>query len=133
MRCLVLMSSGLAAACALSACGGGSSAPTSPGSSTSTALTITITRDNGAQSFSPNPASAGARLVVFRNNDSVVHRVILNDGTLDTGDIAPGATSRELMMPGTGTNYHCTIHPGMIGSVNPATGGPPPPCQGAYC
>ncbi len=138
MRSLVWKFSIGAATLALWSCGGGgssSSTPTSPAppSTNSSAITISITRQNGAQSFNPNPASAGGEPVVFKNNDSIVHRVILNDGSLDTGDIAPGATSRELMMPGVGTNYHCTIHPSMVGSVSPATGGAPPPCQGAYC
>src|SRR5687768_18140541 len=70
-----------------SSCGGGSS-PTTP--SAPNVVTITITRQNGAQSFSPNPASAGGQMVVFRNADSILHRVQLNDGSLDTGNIAPG-------------------------------------------
>jgi plastocyanin len=111
-------------------CGGGNSSPSSP--STDNVLTITITRQNGAQSFSPNPASAGGEMVVFRNADSIVHRVQLNDGSIDTGNIAPGGTSAAVLMPGSGTNYHCTIHPDMIGAVSGTTG-PPPACQGPYC
>jgi plastocyanin len=136
MRSVLLKGSVGAAALALCwSCGGGYSAPTptTPSPSDSNAITISVVRQNGAQSFSPNPASAGGQVVVFKNNDSIVHRVILNDGTLDTGDIAPGATSRALTMPSAGTNYHCTIHPSMVGSVSPAAGGAPPPCEGAYC
>jgi len=140
MRSLLVKFSVGAAVLALWSCGGGGSSPTStsptspsPSSSNSNAITIGITSQNGARSFSPSPATAGGQLVVFKNNDSIVHRVMLNDGSLDTGDIAPGATSRELMMPGDGTNYHCTIHPAMVGSVSPNSGGAPPPCQGAYC
>jgi plastocyanin len=90
-------------------------------------------RQNGAQSFSPNPASAGGRRVVFRNADSIAHRVRLNDLSIDTGDLAPGATSPAFEMPTTGTNYHCSHHPDMIGAVNGAGGNGPPPCEGAYC
>ena len=72
-------------------------------------------------------------MVVFRNADTIVHRVALNDGPVDTGDIAPGATSGAVQMPGGGTNYHCSIQPDMIGSVNPASGGPPLACTGLYC
>jgi hypothetical protein len=56
----------------------------------------------------------------------------MNDGSLDTGDIAPGQTSAAVMMTNNGGNYHCTIHPAMIGSIK-ASSGAPPPCQGAYC
>jgi len=114
---------------ALSGCG--SNSPMTP--SPTTTPTITIVGRNGAQAFSPNPASFGGQPVVFKNNDSASHRIILNDGSVDTGDIAPGATSRAVTMPASGTNYHCSIHPGMIGSVTAATGGPPPPCTGSYC
>jgi plastocyanin len=127
----------IAAAAALTAAcgggGGGSSTPTGPSTPAPSTVTITITSDNGALSFSPNPASAGGQLVVFRNADSVVHRVVLNDGSIDTGDIAPGSTSRSVMMPAAGTNYHCSLHPGMIGAVSPSTGGAPPECTGPYC
>src|SRR5207253_3083388 len=69
----------------MSACGGGgggTSTPTSP----SNAMTITILRQIGAQSFSPNPALAGGQMVVFKNTDSITHRVTLNDANVDTGD-----------------------------------------------
>jgi plastocyanin len=88
---------------------------------------------NGTQAFSPNPAEFGGQMVVFRNTHSVTHRVVLNDGTIDTGDIPPGGTSSPARMPEAGTNYHCSLHPGMIGAVGSAGGGDTPPCQGAYC
>ena len=125
MRVLAAAAAGLI----LSACGGGGSTPSGP---TPGAMTITITRQNGAQSFSPNPASAGGQAVVFRNADSIVHRVRLNDGSIDTGDIAPGATSAQVEMPAQGTNYHCSVHPDMIGAVSGSSGAPPP-CEGPYC
>jgi plastocyanin len=117
-------------------CGGGDSyAPSSPSASPpppATSATIMIVGRNGAQAFSPNPASFGGQMVVFRNNDSIPHRVVLNDGSVDTGDIAPGATSRAVAIPGSGTNYHCSLHPGMIGAVS-SQAGPPPACTGIYC
>ena len=119
---------GFAAAFGCGSSGSPATAP-SPGSSP----TITIVGQNGAQAFTPNPASFGGQQVVFKNNSSVAHRIILNDGSVDTGDIAPGATSRAVTMPGVGTNYHCSIHLGMIGGVSAAAGAPPPPCTGDYC
>ncbi len=109
--------------------GGGSDTPVGP---SPTAVTISIVGGRGAQSFAPNPASAGGQMVVFRNNDAVIHRVRLNDGAIDTGNIPPGGTSTPLMMPAAGTNYHCSLHPTMVGAVNSATG-PPPACEGPYC
>jgi plastocyanin len=120
----------------VNACGGGSgSTPAAPSASGGggNPVTVTITRQAGTQSFSPNPASAGGQMVVFRNADSIVHRVRLNDGSFDTGDIAPGATSRALQMPPAGTNYHCPLHPDMVGAVSASSGAPPPACEGPYC
>ena len=130
MRVLAAAAALLAAGLVTSSCGGGGSSPTGP--SAPDTLTITITRQNGEQSFSPNPAAAGGRLVVFRNADSIVHRVRLNDGTIDTGNISPGATSAVVEMPADGTNYHCELHPDMIGAVS-GTSGQPPDCIGIYC
>lgn len=127
MRSLV---TGAAVVVALASCGGGSPTPSGPGPTGP--MTITILGERGVQSFSPNPALAAGQTVVFRNNDSVVHRVRLNDLSIDTGDIAPGATSRQVVMPVTGTNYHCFLHPAMIGAVGSA-GAEPPPCTGLYC
>ena len=74
----------------LSGAAAGSSTPSSPSTPvTPTTATITIVGQNGTQAFSPNPASLGGRMVVFRNTDSIVHRVVLNDSTVDTGEIAP--------------------------------------------
>jgi plastocyanin len=126
-----------AATCAVAVCscggGGGSPNPAGPAPPGAAAITIAINGQNGSTAFSPNPASAGGQAVVFKNNDTVTHRIVLNDGSIDLGDVAPGATSKSATMPGNGTNYHCAIHPGMIGSVSAASGGAPPPCEGVYC
>ncbi len=111
-------------------CGGGSGSPSSP--SPAGPVTINIVGERGASSFSPNPAQAAGEMVVFRNTDTVVHRVRLNDVSLDTGDIAPGATSAPVRMPASGTNYHCALHTTMIGAVS-AAGSAPPRCTGEYC
>jgi plastocyanin len=136
VRAKAACAAALAAAVAVASCGGGSDGSatvTSPTPPSQTLPTITVVRDAGTQSFSPNPAAVGGQTIVFRNTDAVVHRIVLNDGSVDTGDIAPGATSRAVLMPAAGTNYHCSLHPTMIGAVNPAAGGAPPPCVGLYC
>jgi plastocyanin len=124
-------------AIATSNCGGSDSgspmAPTPPTGGPQ-AITIGIAGDRGAQSFTPNPATAAqGQSLVFRNNDSVVHRIVFNDNSFDSGNINPGAGSDARAMPSNGANYHCSIHPGMVGSISGATGQPPPPCTGEYC
>jgi len=135
----------LAAAIAAASCGGGGGGgstaptPTSPspapggGGNGSGAITITITGQNGTSAFNPNPASVAAgQSVVFKNNDTVVHHIMLDDGTGQTADINPGATSTTLSI-GSNLSYHCTIHPGMVGGFNGSTGEPPPDCTYQYC
>lgn len=113
--------------------GGGTPTGPSPGPGPS-AVMVTILGERGNQSFSPNPATASSgQMVAWRNNDSVIHRVRFNDGSLDTQDILPGQTSTPRAMPTDGANYHCPLHPGMIGSFN-APGAPPPECDDPlYC
>lgn len=117
----------LALAVTLAACGSNSASPTSPspspspspGPGTQADVMITITGQNGNQSFSPNPASVTAgQTVAWTNADSVVHDVTANDGSFTTGNIAPGATSSPIMIDTSGTiTYHCSIHPSMVGSL----------------
>ena len=110
---------------------GNPSAPTPPSTSGAGVVTINVVAINGAQSFSPNPASVPAgQMVVWHNVDTVTHHVVLNDGSVDTGNLAPGSSSAPMTI--SGGQYHCTIHPVMIGSVNQDQASPPP-CQGAYC
>ncbi len=117
-------------------CGGSDGGSNNPGGPSPApnpnTVTIAVVGERGNQSFVPNPATAAGRMVVFHNQDDEVHRVRLNDGTVDTGDIAPGAMSAPVMMPASGSNYHCTLHPSMVGAIN-AAGTAPPPCTGPYC
>ena len=103
------------------ACGGyGSSSPRAPTASSDPpagAIIIDVIGINGAQSFLPNPATLPAgRMVVWHNVAAVTHRVMFNDGELDTGNMAPGAFSAamSIVVPG---RYHCSIHPSMVGAI----------------
>ena len=136
----------LAAALCAAGCGGGgatagANSPTAPtpggsgGTPTSTTVTITITGQNGRLAFNPNPATVTAgQLVVFKNNDVVAHHIMLDDGSIQTADIAPGATSAAVAMGTSGSStYHCSIHPGMVGGFNGTEAEPPPNCSQQYC
>ncbi len=133
MRSVLVAGHGaLAVALTLTACGGSSGSPTAP---TSNTTTISIAGERGSQSFSPNPASAGGRMVMWRNDDGVTHHIVANDGSsFDTGNIAPGAISAMVQMPQFGLNYHCSIHPTtMFGAIGGGGGTAPPACEGLYC
>ena len=105
----------------VAACGGGYGASSPSGPSTtpprSGAVTIDVVRENGSQSFSPNPATIPAgQMVVWHNVDSTTHRVVLNAGALDTGNLGPGAFSQPMTLAAPGA-YHCSIHPDMVGTL----------------
>src|SRR6476660_6226841 len=90
-------------------------------------VTINVVAINGAQSFSPNPATLPAgQMVVWHNVNNTTHRVVLNDRSVDTGDLTPGMSSQPVAIGAAGGAYHCSIHPGMIGSINQDTSTPPP-------
>jgi len=113
---------------------GNSGNPTTPTPGMPGIVTINVVAINGAQSFSPNPATLPAgQMVVWHNVDSTTHRVVLNDRSVDTGNLAPGASSQPMSIAAAGGQYHCSIHPVMVGSVNQDTSNVPVPCQGAYC
>jgi plastocyanin len=81
-------------------------------------VTINVVAINGAQSFSPNPATLPVgQMVVWHNIDNVTHRVVLNNGSLDTGDLVPGASSQPMAVNTGSGPYHCSIHPSMVGSI----------------
>jgi plastocyanin len=109
----------VASGCSDYANSGGPVAPTPTPTQTPSngIVTINIVRDNGAQSFSPNPATLPAgQMVVWHNVDGITHRVVLNSGSLDTGDLTPGASSQPMAI-NTGGAYHCSIHPSMVGTI----------------
>ena len=111
----------LAAAAALvgaSACGSSSSSPTSPGGPAAD-VTIQIQGDRGSNSYSPSPTTVRAgQSVAWHNADSTTHDSTQDSGRFQTGTLNPGATSAAITMSTAGTfTYHCTIHPGMIGTI----------------
>ncbi len=68
--------------------------------------------------FAPNLAEIGAGgTVAWTNRDQLPHTVTADDGTWDSGPIAPGATWRRTFdRPGT-YRFHCTPHPFMKGVI----------------
>jgi plastocyanin len=107
-------------------------APSAPSTSTTASIvTVNVVAIRGAQSFSPNPATLPAGVqIVWHNVDSITHRVVLDNGSVDTGNLAPGASSQPMTMGASGASYHCSIHPEMIGSINQDTSSQPAPTPG---
>lgn len=68
--------------------------------------------------YGPNKVTVSAgQSVTWINEDTVNHTATSDDGTWDTGLMAKGESkSITFTIPGTYT-YHCTVHPGMTGTV----------------
>jgi plastocyanin len=68
--------------------------------------------------YAPNPiAISVGDTITWTNNDNESHTSTGDDGSWNSGSIAPGANFSRTF-PSAGTfSYHCTIHPGMVGTV----------------
>ena len=56
-------------------------------------------------------------MIVWQNTDLVLHRIVLDDGTV-VGDVAPGTSTAPMPLASEVATYHCAIHPSMVGSIN---------------
>jgi plastocyanin len=99
------------------ACGSSSSSPSAPTASAD--VTINMVGDRGSQSFSPNPTTMRVgQTVAWKNTDSIAHDATQDAGRFTSTTVNAGATSAPVAMSTAGTfTYHCTIHPGMVGSI----------------
>src|SRR3989441_6178859 len=62
-------------------------------------------------------AQSGDTITVY-NYDQLIHRVVADDGSFDTGVMNPGASfTVKAGTAGTIISYHCTIHSRMKGSI----------------
>ena len=100
---------------AVVACGGGGGSP-APGATASpmggTAVDIA--------DFAYDPAAANAAVggnVVWTNSDSVPHTVTFDEGGIDSGSMAAGATFEHTFDSAGTFEYHCTFHSNMRGTV----------------
>jgi hypothetical protein len=90
-------------------------------------LTISVIGSFGAAAFAPNPLQAAiGNTIVWMNNDFITHDIVLDDGT-PIGILAPGQSSLPIPLVTETANYHCTLHPSMVGQVVPIPAEPPPP------
>lgn len=104
--------------------GKGSSAGQQGGSSPKITA-ISIVQGSGAnasiaQSYSPGPVAVVIGVnntITWTNNDTAPHTVTANDGSFDSGNIAPtGTFTFTFTTPGT-YHYHCVYHPWMVATV----------------
>lgn len=72
----------------------------------------------GSQAFPPNPLTVDAgTTVTWTNTDSIAHTSTSNGAGWDSGIIAPGGQFSTAFNTAGTFQYHCQIHPGMVGTV----------------
>ena len=109
------------------ACGSNDSSPTpsptptptpTPGGSSS-AISIPMgAQALGNRAFTPDDIEIDAgTTVTWTNTDSVAHTSTSNVSGWDSGIIGPGRQFSFTYQTAGTFPYHCTIHPGMVGTV----------------
>ncbi len=91
-----------------------------PGGSGAADVTLNIVGNDGSNSFAPNPGTVRVgQTIAWKNTDQITHTATADAGGFNTGSVAAGSTSAPITMSTAGTfTYHCSIHPGMIGTLN---------------
>jgi plastocyanin len=106
------------------ACSSNSSSPAAPSPSPTPGGSLSaIAIPTGAESlanraYAPDNLSiAVGSAVTWTNNDSIAHTSTSDGNGWNSGTIAPGAQFSFTFQNAGTFPYHCTIHPGMVGTV----------------
>jgi plastocyanin len=101
---------------------GSSNSPSTPTPNPTSATTVSIVSGSSTlttTAYAPNPVNvAVGGTVRWVNNDNTAHTSTANGGAFDSGTIAPGGSFSQTFPSAGSFSYHCTIHPGMVGTVN---------------
>ena len=104
-----------------SGCGSSYSTPTTPTTPSSGGNGTPVAIVGGASvltttAFSPSPVTiAVGGSVTWTNNDNTAHTT--TGSTWNSGSIAPGGKYTTTFSTAGSYTYHCSIHPGMTGTV----------------
>jgi len=107
------------------ACGGSSygssSTPTTPSSPTASGTPVAIVAGASTlttTAYAPNPVTVSVGgSVTWTNNDTTPHTSVGNTGGWNSGTIAPGGKYTTTFSSAGTFTYHCSLHPGMTGTV----------------
>jgi|SRR5215471_5032864 len=101
----------------------GTPSSTTTGTGTTTGATASASIVSGSSvltttAFSPNPIAVKVGdSVKWTNNDSIPHTSTANNGQWNSGILNPGQSFTMMFSAAGSFQYHCTIHPGMVGTV----------------
>ena len=72
----------------------------------------------GNRAFAPDQLEiAVGGTVTWTNTDTVAHTTTADQGSWDSGSVAPGGMFSSTYSTAGTFPYHCAIHPGMVGTV----------------
>ena len=106
----------------LSACG--SDSPSAPSTASSGTSGTPVSIVSGASTmtttaYSPNPLNVTVgTTVTWTNNDNTSHTSTAINGQWSSPLIGPSGQFSTTFTTAGSFSYHCTIHPGMVGTVN---------------
>ncbi len=108
---------------------GNNATPSTPSTSTPVSSTPAASADVHIKGFAFSPASYPEEVggtVSWVNDDSVAHTVTADDGSFDSGPLAPGQTFTHTFATAGTVAYHCKIHGGMNATIVVGGGSPTP-------
>ena len=96
-----------------------SSNPSTPSNGSVNVSIVPNSQTLTTNAYNPNPVTIShGGTITWMNNDAITHTATSDTGVWDSGNLGPGASfSKTFQNAGTFT-YKCTIHPGMVGTVN---------------
>jgi plastocyanin len=72
----------------------------------------------GNRAFAPDQVDiAVGGTVTWSNTDTVAHTTTADQGSWDSGSVAPGGKFSSTYSTAGTFPYHCAIHPGMVGTI----------------
>jgi plastocyanin len=103
----------------LAGCGAAATTPTPSGPATAATTVLIPAADGyGASSFAPGTMNITAgTTVAWKNNDSIVHAPVSDTGVFQAS-IGPGGDFSRTFATKGSFPYHCSLHPGMVGTIN---------------
>ena len=92
--------------------------PTPPKIATATVTIQPSARTLATAAFVPNPATLSpGGVITWSNTDATTHDMVSDTSLWDSGRIAPGEKYEFAFTSKGSFPYHCSVHPGMVGTV----------------
>lgn len=108
----------IAIATSVVGCSGYGTAPATPPAGTPGATSSQTKVSISNFAFAPQTLQiAKGTTVTWTNNDSAQHTVTSDTNLFDSGPISNGATFNYTFNEAGTFNYHCNVHPSMLGKV----------------